>query len=975
MPRKALLTAALVAATLGVAGSPAAHAQVFGARPAIDSARAVDVRTTSAKFQSTVRFNEKYGTWWFSYCRVTDCANGEQETPHQDFQTDSDTEATAPTNVEWPVNSLAPGTDYRVTVHAGNDTHFIDPRTYAFNFRTAAPTIPAAPVAPTATTDAPTAIAPTTTTLSGTAVPGTTGGTGVGSSAFFEWGAANGPLNQTTPAQSMPADATTYPITAGIGGLAPGRSYSYRLVVVRGNQRVEGATRTWQTTAAPNCVDTTTYQTVAFDRIRATGCFRADGNKWVADGPVRLNGVLLEPDGAGHSGNSYNLGSSSLQGFLNGGNRLYIDRPGRALGTTGSWKMSVDNLRGMHKGVLNVTGAQWAGTAPLMSVGADRSVELFDFPLAGQLSLTPYADGTSRLGVLVSLPLPRMDSVTGDAAIKVNPGGDLAFDRLRVEVGSLPVRGFELGNVKFLYDRSENQWEGAAEVTLPTAARVRVAAAVVVRNGRFGSFEGSVDGLNQHLAYGVFLQRIGVRVGVDPVHLGGTIGLSAGPKVGGIGILGVRGDFDVSAAGGSRDVRLPSGRTRVVYPGSISVAGEGTVFDVPLRHASATWYFSQTPWFEVSTDLGIDVESGDLTVFKALGTVSGSLYGRDFELAGGMNVTVFDIDVANASAVLSTRGVGACGSLVGVGGIGAYKQWGGNYAQIWWCDMEDLRDLVAGTASYHAAGGAKPLTLPAGEERALVRFEGQGGAPQVRLHGPGGRTIDTPAAGQANTMKAGSFVSIRDERSKYTDVLITKPGDGWTYEVLPGSAPVAHVQTAGELPELKVSANVQRLGHQAVLKWQLGNLAGRRVTFMEAGPGAPPRVLKRNATGSGSVRFTPYLTPERDRQIVALVEQDGKPRSRTVVARYTAPAAPRMTRVAGLHLVRRGGKVTASWQKVAGASKYRVLVVESSGRRTMRTVKAARVALPRTARSVTVRAVGFDGKVGMPRTAKVKAAR
>jgi hypothetical protein len=611
-----------------------------------------------------------------------------------------------------------------------------------------------------------------------------------------------------------------------------------------------------------------------------------------------------------------------------------------------------------------------------MSVGADRSVELFDFPLAGQLSLTPYDDGTSRLGVLVSLPLPRMDSVTGDAAVKVNPGGDLAFDRLRVEVGALPVRGFELGNVKFLYDRTEEQWEGAAEVTLPTASRVRVAAAVVVRHGRFGSFEGSVDGLNQHLAYGVFLQRIGVRVGVDPVHLGGSIGLSAGPKVGGVGILGVRGDFDVSAAGGSATVRLPSGTTRVVYPGSISISGEGTVFDVPLRHASATWYFSQTPWFEASTDLGIDVTSGDITVFKAMGRVAGSLYGSDFELAGGMNVTVFDIDVANASAVLSTRGVGACGSLYGVGGIGAYKQWGGDYAQIWWCDMERLRDAVAGSASLHAAGGAKALQLPAGENHALVRFMGQGGAPQVRLHGPEGRTIDTPAAGQGSVLKAGSFASIRDERSRYTDVLITKPGNGWSYEVLPGSAPVAHVQTAGELPKLEVAANVVRSGKTAELHWQLGDLAGRKVTFMEAGPGAPPRVLKRNATADGSVRFTPYLTPQRDRQIVAIVEQDGKPRSREVVARYTAPAVPRMTRVAGLKAVRRGGKVTASWKKLAGAAKYRVLVVESSGRRSMVTVKAPRLVLRGAqVRSVTVRAIGFDGKVGRPRTAKVKAAR
>jgi hypothetical protein len=974
MPRKALLGAALVAATLGCVQTPA-HAQVFGAPAVIESAQATGVTTTAAKLQASVRFNEKAGTWWFSYCRVADCINGETETPHQEDNPENDAEAVAPRAIAWPVNALAPSTDYRVTVHAINDSAR-NPTTRTFTFRTAAPNIPAAPVAPVATTAAPTAIGYTTTTLSGTAVPGTTGGAGVGSSAFFEWGAGS-TLNQTTPAQSLPADANPYPISAAISGLTPGRQYSYRLVVVRGTQRIAGAVRTWQTTAAPNCENETTYQTVSAGRVRATGCFRADGNRWVADGAVRLNGVLLQPVGSGHSGNAYRFGSTtSLQSFLDSGNRLYIDRPGNALGTTGTWKMSVEHLVGMHQGVLNVRNVQWTGTTPLMSVGADRSVELFDFPLAGQLSLTPYDDGTSRLGVLVSLPLPRMDSVTGDAAVKVNPGGDLAFDRLRVEVGALPVRGFELGNVKFLYDRTEEQWEGAAEVTLPTASRVRVAAAVVVRHGQFGSFEGSVDGLNQHLAYGVFLQRIGVRVGVDPVRLGGSIGLSAGPKVGGVGILGVNGSFDVSAAGGSATVRLPSGTTRVVYPGSISISGEGTVFDVPLRHASATWYFSQTPWFEASTDLGIDVTSGDITVFKAMGKVAGSLYGSDFELAGGMNVTVFDIDVANASAVLSTRGVGACGSVLGLGGVGAYKQWGSNYAQIWWCDMEDLRDLVAGTASLHAAGGAKALTLPAGEDHALVRFMGQGGAPQVRLHGPDGQTIDTPAAGQGSVVKPGAFATIRDERSRYTDVLIAKPGSGWTYEVLPGSVPVAHIQTAGELPQLKVAANVVRTGKTAQLRWQLGDLAGRKVTFMEAGPGAPPRVLKRNATADGSVRFTPYLTPQRDRQIVAIVEQDGKPRSRQVVARYTAPAAPRMTRVAGLKAVRRGGKVTASWKKLEGAAKYRVLVVERSGRRSMVSVKAPRLVLRGAqARSVTVRAIGFDGKVGQARTAKVKAAR
>ena len=106
-----------------------------------------------------------------------------------------------------------------------------------------------------------------------------------------------------------------------------------------------------------------------------------------------------------------------------------------------------------------------------------------------------------------------------------------------------------------------------------------------------------------------------------------------------------------------------------------------------------------------------------------------------------------------------------------------------------------------------------------------------------------------------------------------------------------------------------------RLGKQAELKWQLGNLAGRRVTFMESGPGAPPRVLKRTTASKGSVRFTPYLALQRKRQIVALVEQDGKPRSRAQVATYTAPAVPRVTEVGSLKALRRGAKTTVSWRK------------------------------------------------------------
>jgi hypothetical protein len=959
------LLAAAIAALLG-ATATSAQAQVFGINPKVNSMQATDVTTTSATLTAAVTYNEKDGNFSFSYCRVSDCENSRVDTPRQEEHLENDTEAITQRTVAWPIDGLTPGTEYKVFVHAGNDSHYFDPTEGWFTFTTVRTNVTVT-VPPTAVTRDPSDIQASSATLHGTAIAGTTGGTSVGSRAYFEWG--DGALDQATTAEALPADANPRELAAPIAGLASSHDYRYRLVIIRGGQRFEGAVRTLHTAWAPDCAAGTTYQTARLERVVATGCFMRDGGRWVADGDVRINGVLLQKDGDRHDDNHYRFGagSSDLQDFLDGANRLYIDRDRGALGTTGDWKASTQNLVGFYSGVLDFDGLMWGGHEPLLSLGADDSVDLFSFPLAGQLSFTPSSDGSSRLGVLVSLPLPKIDSLTGEAAVKVNPGGDLALDRLRVEVGMLPVKGFELGNLKLDYDRRFSRWIGSAEVTIPTTSAMRVRATVVVTNGAFSSFEGSVDGLNQHLAYGVYLQRVGVRVGVDPIHLGGTIGLSAGPKVSDVGILGIDGDFDLYGPG-RRDRADDGDGEPVVYPAALSVGGTATVFDIPLLQASVTWYFSRTPWIEGHAELGINVTAGDYTVFSATGTVDAELYGSEFSIEGRANVTAFNTHLAGAKVIAGTRGIGACGYALGFEG-GAYRAWDGDW-EFWPCDMDELSPEDMGVSAASASGGER-LRLPAAT-RALVLSAALGGAPRGRLQGPGGRTLDTPAAGELSKVARGEFLSVRDDKHKRTDVLLANPGNGWTYEVLPGSARVAGVKTAGELPDVGVHARVKRHGRRAVLRWKLDHLAGRRVTFMESGPGAPPRVIKRTKAASGHVRFKPFLTPERRRTIVAVVEQQGRIRSRVKVAHYTAPRAPRMTRVRSLKAVRKGKAVKASWHKVRGAAKYQVVVAERSGRRTLRTVKHPHLRVRAHVRKLTVRAVGYDAATGKPRTVKVK---
>jgi hypothetical protein len=993
MRRTALLAStAAVLATLLSAGS---QAWAVGPPPTINSFQANNVTTTSARLSTSITYHEKAGTYWFSYCRVSDCADSTVDTPQQEDNPEDDTQAQLPRTEEWPVDGLRPGTQYRVTVWATNDSNYFKPEQRAFYFTTAAPNVTQV-VPASATTDAAADVDATTVTLKGRAVPGTTNGTGIGSAVHFEWGEPNN-LNQVTPDQMLPADANPYPIEARLGGLTPNHDYAYRLVVVRNGQRFTGATQTWHSSPAPIvCPTGFVYQTVRFDRIVAAGCFMSENNRWVADGEVRLNGLKLEPVGTAHGTHSLSGVSAALQTALNAGNRFYIDKPGHAFGSTGQWKISaplhkvggVPQYETLYKTTLDFSGLTWGGTDPLLSLGGAagptaNDVDLLDLPLAGSLTYTPVADGSSKLGVSVTVPVPHVSHLTGDAAIKINPNGDLALDRLIVEVGQIPVRGFELGDLKLAYDGGEDRWEGAASVTLPTASRVKLAAAVTITHGHFSAFEGSVDNLNQHLDYGVFLQKVGVRVGYEEsdLHLGGTIGLSAGPKVEGIGIFGLEGGFDLHTSGGDGWYRPPGDRYpfRVAYPGSISVTGTGSVFSLPIASLSATWYFSQTPWIEAHAQWGVNLQALGITVLQGTITADANVYGSTFEAGGEITGVVAGYPVAGVSAIANTTGIGACAHVLGVADVGGWYRWGhGSHTRVdpfvEWCNMGNLRDAIA-SASAAAAGGSRPLALPAGDS-ALVRFYGRGGAPQGVLHGPGGRTVASPAAGQTNGGEKNSFLSIRHERERYTDVVIAKPSAGWRYQAAAGSVPVTDVQTAAELPKLKVSAHVRRHGRQAKLSWKLGHLAGRRVTFMESGPGAPARVLKRTTASHGSVRFTPYQTRQRTRVIVALVEKDGMPVARTVVARYTAPAAPRVTAVHRLRAVRHRSTLKVSWRKQAGADRYRVFVAEKAGRRTLRTVHQHRLTIrgahARAVKSVAVQAVGFDGRIGRKVTAKVK---
>src|SRR5439155_6331627 len=115
-----------------------------------------------------------------------------------------------------------------------------------------------------------------------------------------------------------------------------------------------------------------------------------------------------------------------------------------------------------------------------------------------------------------------------------------------------------------------------------------------------------------------------------------------------------------------------------------------------------------------------------------------------------------------------------------------------------------------------------------------------------------------------------------------------KPAGGvWTITG-DGRVPISRIREARGLPTPSIKASVTGRGRSRVLSWKLRRINGQRVTFAEIGKGVRNAIVT-GATRSGAVHFRPADGPAGTRRIVALVEQNGLPRTSLTVASYRAP--------------------------------------------------------------------------------------
>jgi plastocyanin len=711
--------------------------------------------------------------------------------------------------------------------------------------------------------------------------------------------------------------------------------------------------------------------------------------RWYAKDAVVLNGITVVP----RAGSTFVIDIPQSGGPAIKVNRAVVTAPAKGssaklLDGRVDWKLSGASLAGFD---------------------VDRQARLNGLRISGMPSPPElFSDGSSELGFHVALP-QQFGGTTSSQPIIVRPGGATAAAApLSFEVANAAIGPIGLEQLKVTYD-GVDLWEIAAKVGLPEPIPYTIEGDAGIRGGEFEHAGAAISNLNVPIGP-VFLQRIGFRVeitpkksqcvpkvgvevfdqnkflketfgwnvspplpditidhGVPTFALCGDVALTAGPEIIGLSAIGL----DAKLGLATYDDR----------PAVLRAFGEVSLVEIPLADAS----------FEVHTNgymkMLADFHWGIEDVASIQGFVMFEALFPKFNAKAFVEACLDFVDwCAGAKAMISSKGVAVClkiDVLVDDWEPGFGYRWGDDFPTLYFagCELgpytEHIDNPGVSAASAAAASDVRTIQLPGGLPGAAIALKGRDAAPKVTLVGPRGERITTPDG--LMPVEQAPFFVLKDPRAKLTQIAISKPSAGrWRIEVEDGSSKLVSLRSAEGLENPKVKARVTGRGHRRAVTYRIEQVRGQKVTFMERGPSAGD-VIGVARGERGTLRFTPADGRAERREIVAIVEQNGRLRDELIVANYGAPAAQRPGRPARLRLKRGRSALSASWRGVPLARRYQVTARLSDGRRLVMTTRHRRVTVRPLSRRVTgtvqVRALSAAGMKGRATSARVAAAR
>jgi hypothetical protein len=489
------------------------------------------------------------------------------------------------------------------------------------------------------------------------------------------------------------------------------------------------------------------------------------------------------------------------------------------------------------------------------------------------------------------------------------------------------IAGVVFQDVFFDYDANGQQW--SAQGTVEAVPGIALQGQIEFASGTF-----------QHASVGLGNQTVPVapwqvseaQLDVYPDRTDGTVRLSLYPVLPGLNVslLDITGDFTADWGANPPFFRLK---------GDISTLGAGLV---------QGWIMYEPTLGDVT--FHAELHKDLLGVLRLDATLDGGFWHLSplrFNVYGKATISVFDLVDIDGQMVVSDNGIGAC---VGVGFWKFQVQVGGwiSWSDLSWhptfagCDISDAQDAGASADVSRAdrRGAAAGFTVPVarGTHDEIIGVTGAGAPPAVMLTGPGGERLSAPADHRVNGARD---VVLHDPTTNDTFVIQHAPAAGrWTVTPLSGSVPIARVRYATTLPGVSIRARVSGTGHRRTLTYRI-RIRGQAVTLLERGPGFERPIGHVIGGGSGRIAFAPAPAHGGLRQIVAVVQQYGHPRTERVIANYIAPPPAPLGRPVGLHARRRGNSLIVTWRSVPDAIAYEVTVT-AGGRHPITTVVRGR---------------------------------
>ncbi len=604
-----------------------------------------------------------------------------------------------------------------------------------------------------------------------------------------------------------------------------------------------------------------------------------------------------------------------------------------------------------------------------------------DFPLTGRIDLGVDTD-TYELVIDANVTINVAISVTGRVRLRANVLiGGLVLDGIGFALEDAEIGVLTLHHLRFDYEppgggtppHEGDLWDVGLDIEV--AKIFEAAGRMIFEDGQFSYLRSDIRFTPGILVYpGVFLNRFGGEVGLNPTRFGGLIGASFASTV----LI----DANWLAA------YLPDRTAAILTEGNLSVLG------VPLAHAySAIW---TNGLYTFGGEIGFQYPATEQPRIRLSGGIDfWAEAQRDssvrFQAATNLTMRLLDMyDERTQVFVNNEWAVGCLGRFV----MGTYNWRSREIRALPGCDTAAysyrptldrpaLRPPPRGRASAQIAQGPTPtgkaVTVRADERALVLDVNGQGGAPAVTLTDPKGRTY-FPTDKPGEVVRDGAFTSVYLPQGGSVLLRVEHPIAGeWIISPLPGSVPIDKVGTAQALPPLKVTARVTGRGRTRVLHWRAPDLAGRTLRFAERGKNSGQTIAV-TTKEEGRARYTIDDGSAGVRRVEAQVTIKGRPVGLVKVARYRAPGPAKPRRPGKLRAKRRGGTVTITWPKQKGAGGFVVRIRGSDGRRAVSfpTAKRHRVAVERVGRKtrLAVRVYAWKGNpgiVGRVRTIKVRA--